>query len=92
MKTRTISESLGYIAAINEVIKIITSMPDVTNINGVDLVGKILTNRNDLSVEKDNVETYTIDMVDSKNPHKNIAGEDALLSLNPVFQRNKKAE
>lgn len=34
-------------------------------------------------------EFYSIDMVDPKNPTKQIAGEDALL-LNPTYNLNKK--
>ena len=93
MKTKNLSETLGYTYAINDVIIIIDKMIDSNAgnkfIDGMELTSKILVGRSDLSVEKDEGEYYTTDMIDSKNPTKNIAGEDALL-LNPVYELNKK--
>lgn len=87
MKTKNISESLGYIAAINYVMQVVKETVISTGsimIDANDIVQKILVGENDLS--KDEGEYYTLDMIDVKNPKKIIAGEDAL--LNPIFNRN----
>ena len=92
MKTKNLSESLGYINAINHVMQIIKAEMLATGnpmVDGSIISNKILVGESDLSFEKDDGEYYTTDMIDSKNPTKNIAGEDALL-LNPVYELNKK--
>lgn len=87
MKTKNISETLGYITAINDVLAIINSMPDVQNIDGTELSKILLEGQKDLSVAKN--EYYTMDKIDTKHFTKPIAGEDALF-LNPVYELNKK--
>ena len=86
MKTKNISESLGYIIAINDVLAIIREMSKEHDlINASDLTDKIVVGKKDLSIQEG--EYYTVDMIDPKNPYKSIAGEDALF-LNPVYERN----
>lgn len=89
MKTKNISESLGYIKAVNDIIGIIKEMsPDNSKIEPLQLVAKILIGKPDLSIAESG-ETYTMDMIDPNNHTKVIAGEDALF-LNPVYNLNKK--
>lgn len=93
MKTKNLSETLGYTFALNDVIKIIDKMIEDNGmdrfIDGIKLTDAILVGRRDLSVEKDKEETYNLNMIDKLNPSKHIAGEDALFSLNPVLDRNQ---
>lgn len=94
MKTNNIEESIGYVKAINDVIGIIKEMtesdPKKSNINAIELIGKILLGQQEMGLDMppDSNEYYTIDKIDPKNPFKLIAGEDALF-LNPVYNLNK---
>ena len=94
MKTNNIEESIGYVKAINDVIGIIKTMtesdPKKSNINAIELIGKILLGQQEMSMEAppDSNEYYTMDKIDVKSPFKAIAGQDALF-LNPVYDLNK---
>jgi hypothetical protein len=89
MKTKNIDQSIGYVQAINDVIKIIGEMtgsnPAKRNIDSVELIDKMLIGQQKLSMEEG--EYYTMDKIDPKKPFKAIAGEDALF-LNPIYERN----
>lgn len=87
MKTKNIDESLGYVKAIKDVIKIAGELTNSSGqIDACKLVDRILIGEQDLSKEES--EYYTMDMIDPNNHTKVIAGEDALF-LNPIYNLNK---
>ena len=96
MKTNKVDESIGYITAINDVIRIIKKTfetkkieagnPKKVTVDVSELIDAIV--RGQRKINWEDGEYYTMDKIDPKKPFKAIAGEDALF-LNPVYELNK---
>ena len=88
METNNVEQSIGYVTAINDVIRIVKEMtgsdPAKRNIDSVELIDKMLLGQKEFN----DGEYYTMDKINPKKPFKAIAGEDALF-LNPVYDLNK---